>query len=184
MEGPGPIAVRSRRNRVDRIMSQTATPIDAAGDHDAASNRESQAKELLSRMLSLMGAPLQVESIEEDDRIVLNITGDGAEELIGRKGQILDALQFVLNRMLSRRVADRRAVVVDSGGYRVRRVEALKQMALRLGQEAQRTGKTVAVNPMSAHDRRVIHMALRETPGVVTRSEGEGDERRLLIVPG
>ena len=74
-------------------------------------------------------------------------------------------------------------MVVDSDGYRERRIEALRELAERLGDKAARTGKIVAVNPMSAHDRRVIHMALRETPGISTRSEGEGEERRLLIVP-
>lgn len=73
--------------------------------------------------------------------------------------------------------------MIDIGGYRERRVDALKQLAERLREQVTKAGKTVAVNPMSAHDRRVIHMALRETPGVITKSEGEGESRRLLIVP-
>ena len=146
--------------------------------------RDQVAEALLSELVSRMGYALQIETTVEQDRILLDLLGDGASDLIGRKGQILDALQFVLNRMLNRQDRDdRRPAVVDCGGYRERRVEALQELAGRLGDEVARTGKTVVVNPMSAHDRRVIHMALRETTGVTTCSEGEGPERHLLIVP-
>jgi spoIIIJ-associated protein len=146
--------------------------------------REALAHDLLYGLVNRMGYALEVDVGADGERIVLNLQGEGASELVGCKGQTLDALQFLLNRMLSRKGSgDNRPVVVDSEGYRERRIEALKELAGRLGDKAIKTGKIVAVNPMSAHDRRVIHMALRETPGISTRSEGEGPERRLLIVP-
>jgi len=144
---------------------------------------EDLCRQMLVEMLTLMGHTLQVETRIEEDRIVASITGEGSSELIGRRGQTLDALQFILNRMLNRTAPDRRPVVVDSGGYRQRRIEALKDLAQQLGDKVRRSGKAVAVNPMSAHDRRVIHMTLREVPGLSTRSEGDGEERRILIVP-
>jgi spoIIIJ-associated protein len=150
---------------------------------DSEVSRAAEARGLLHQILTLMGYGVEIVTAEEEERIVLNIEGEDAAELIGRKGQTLDSLQFIINRALNRRMRDRRPVVVDSGGYRQRRIDALKELADRLGDKATRTGKVVAVNPMSAHDRRVIHMALRETPGVTTRSEGEGSSRRLLIVP-
>lgn len=147
-------------------------------------DREAIARSLLHGILARMGYELEVLVSADDDRILMSLSGEGASELVGRKGQTLDALQFLINRMLNRKGHDdRRPVVVDSDGYRERRIEALRELAGRLGDKAARTGKIVAVNPMSAHDRRVIHMALRETPGITTRSEGEGEERRLLIVP-
>jgi spoIIIJ-associated protein len=130
-----------------------------------------------------MGYQVEVEVSEDAERTLLDIGGPDAGQLIGKKGQTLDALQFVLNRMLGGELEGRRPVVVDSNGYRQRRTDALVQLAHRLREKATRTGKIVAVNPMSAHDRRIIHMALKETPGVTTRSEGEGIYRRLLIVP-
>ena len=143
-----------------------------------------EARELLQTLIEQMGFDLDVEARDEEERILLNITGDEAEALIGKKGQTLDALQFLLGRMVNRQAdRERKPVVVDSGGYRQRRSEALKDLALKLYEEVTRTGKTVAVNPMSAHDRRIIHMTLREKPGVATRSEGDGPTRRLLIVP-
>jgi spoIIIJ-associated protein len=137
---------------------------------------------LLRELLRLMGYELEVSARSEPDRLVLEISGAEAGLLIGKKGQTLDALQFLLNKMVSRET-EQKPIVVDSNGYRQRRVEALQQLANRLSEKAQRTGKVVAVNPMSAHDRRIIHLALKETPGVTTRSEGEGVFRRLLIVP-
>ena len=142
------------------------------------------ARGLLAELIEQMGFDTEVEVHEEDDRILLNVIGEEAEALIGKKGQTLDALQFLLGRILNRLLPrERKPVVVDSGGYRERRAEALQALARRRCETATTSGKTVAVNPMSAHDRRIIHMALRETPGVTTRSEGDGYERRLLIVP-
>jgi len=151
---------------------------------DVPEDRVAVARSLLHGMVARMGYELEVLVSADEERIQMNLSGEGAGELVGPKGQTLDALQFLLNRMLNRTGhGDRRPVVVDSDGYRERRIEALRELAERLGDKAARTGKIVAVNPMSAHDRRVIHMALRETPGISTRSEGEGEERRLLIVP-
>jgi spoIIIJ-associated protein len=147
------------------------------------SSRETEARELLSSVLELMGYDLGVDAVTEGERVVLSIVGDDADELIGPKGQTLDALQFIVNRALNRKLRERTLVVVDSGGYRQRRIDALRELAERLGDKAMGSGKTVAVNPMSAHDRRVIHMALRETAGISTCSEGEGSSRRVLIVP-
>jgi spoIIIJ-associated protein len=148
-----------------------------------AAGCEAVAREFLEELVQRMGFEVTVQSAEEDEKIVLAIEGEESPDLIGRKGQTLDALQFLTNRTLNKQTRQRKQVVVDCGGYRQRRVEALTELAGQLGEEATRTGKTVAVNPMSAHDRRIIHMALRENPGVTTRSEGEGLERHLLVVP-
>lgn len=142
------------------------------------------AQRLLSELIEQMGFDAEVELQDEDERFLLNIVGEDAEALIGKKGQTLDALQFLLGRILNGLLPrERKPVVVDSSGYRQRRAEALQDLAKRLCEKATTSGKTLAVNPMSAHDRRIIHMALRETPGVTTRSEGDGYERRLLVVP-
>lgn len=150
-------------------------------EHDP--DKATLARQSLQQLLTLMGHDAQVDSTIEQERIVLQITGGDAPALAGNRGQTLDAIQFLLGRMLLRQTRDRTPVVVDSDGYRQRRADALHELAVRLGDEVERTGKAVAVNPMSAHDRRVVHMALKEREGVSTRSEGEGDERRLLIIP-
>ena len=144
--------------------------------------KESDPRQVLLEIVHLMGFEVDAEVLEEEERLLLVIRGPDSGQLIGKKGQTLDALQFLLNRMVAREDS-RKPIVIDSDGYRERRNEALVQLAHRLREKATRSGKIVAVNPMSAHDRRVIHMALKDTPGVSTRSEGEGSFRRLLIVP-
>lgn len=138
---------------------------------------------VLAEIVRLMGFEVEVSSQQTAERLVLNISGPDAPLLIGKKGQTLDALQFLVNKIVFRDKGEHQPLVVDSNGYRSRREEALEQLAHRLSEKAIRSGKVVAVNPMSAHDRRIIHLALKETPGVTTRSEGEGIHRRLLIVP-
>ncbi len=130
-----------------------------------------------------MGFEADVECVEENDRVLLNINGKESGFLVGKKGETLDALQYLLNKMVHQEDADRKPIVVDCGGYRQRRMDALVQLAHRLADKAIQHGKIVAMNPMSAHDRLIIHLTLKETPGVSTHSEGEGIYRRLLIIP-
>jgi spoIIIJ-associated protein len=139
--------------------------------------------QILKDISTLMGFDVSVDVSEDDERILVNVSGEEADALVGRKGQTLDALQYLVSKIINKDGGAEKQVVVDCEGYRQRRVEALEQLALQLGEKATQTGRVVAVNPMSAHDRRVIHMTLRDNPAVSTRSEGDGDNRRLLIVP-
>lgn len=150
----------------------------AQGSQDAVKGREA-----LQQILTLMGLELSVETDESDGRITFDIVGDETETLIGNKGQTLDALQFILGRILGREREGRTPLRVDCGGYRERRQDALIDMAQQLGEKSTQTGKIVVINPMSAHDRRIVHMTLKDTPGISTSSEGEGSERRVLIIP-
>lgn len=159
-----------------------ATPGADAGQ-TSASGRAEDARAVLSRILELMGVDGTVKVTEEAERVVLDVAGSETGLVIGKKGQTLDALQFVMNKIINRDREGRKPIVVDAEGYRVRRAEALVELALRLGEKAVRTHRTITVNPMSPHDRRIIHLALDKVPGVTTRSEGEGAFRRLLIIP-
>ena len=142
-----------------------------------------QATELLQGIIQRMGyEDLEVQSKVDDQRIVLDIVGDEERELVGKKGQTLDSLQYLLARAVNSR-GIKCPITVDDGGYRERRKEALTELAKTLLEEATTTGKTIALNPLSAHDRRVIHVALEEEPGVTTRSEGDGIHKRVIVVP-
>jgi spoIIIJ-associated protein len=118
-----------------------------------------------------------------NDEINLEIAGRDAGRIIGKKGQVLSALQFVTHRVLNRPGLDRRHVSVDAEGYKSRRDDSLASMARRLGKQAVEQGKIITFEPMNPRDRRVVHLALAGFEGVITRSDGEGDDRRVQIIP-
>lgn len=117
------------------------------------------------------------------DEINLEIAGRDAGRIIGKKGQVLSALQFVTHRVINRPGLDRRHVSVDAEGYKSRRDDSLASMARRLGKQAVEQGKIITFEPMNPRDRRVVHLALSGFEGVITRSDGEGDDRRVQIIP-
>jgi spoIIIJ-associated protein len=120
---------------------------------------------------------------EENPEIMIEITGPDAGRIIGKKGQVLAALQFLTHRVVNRPGQDKRHVLVDAEGYRSRRDNTLATMAKRLGKQAVEQGKIITFEPMNPRDRRVVHLALAKFEGVVTKSDGEGDDRRVQIIP-
>ena len=119
----------------------------------------------------------------DSNDIHIVVTGPDAGRIIGKKGQVLAALQFIVNRAMNRPGIERRYVSVDADGYRSRREDSLASMARRLGKQAVSDGQIITFEPMSPRDRRVVHLALAKFEGVVTKSEGEGDDRRVQIIP-
>ena len=153
------------------------------GGGGEVSEKAAEGREVLLGVLTRMGIEGTVRVHEDAERVVLDVAGSEAGLVIGKKGQTLDALQYLVNKIVNREREGRKPIVVDSEGYRDRRADSLVELAHRLGEKAIRTRRVIAVNPMSAHDRRIIHLALDKVPGVTTRSEGEGSFRRLLIIP-
>jgi spoIIIJ-associated protein len=143
-----------------------------------------RARVALQEMLRLMGSEAQVDAMSNDaDGARLVINGDTTGMLIGRRGQTLDALEYVANRIVAREDEHSSHIVVDAQNYRERRRQALEQLAQRLAERARRRGKTVTLNPMSPRDRRIIHLALQNDRLLTTRSAGNGYFRKLLIIP-
>ena len=124
-----------------------------------------------------------VSAAQNDGTIALNIEGDTSGLLIGLKGRTLDALQFIVNKIVNKALEKRTQVVVDSENYRQRRRESLIQMALRMGEKAKNIGKPVVTNLLNPHDRRIVHMALRDDESLDTKSRGEGILKKILIIP-
>jgi spoIIIJ-associated protein len=152
-------------------------------DAAALGDKARMAVDVLSGILERMGLEGQVVRVAEQERIEIEIAGPDAGRLIGKKGQTLDALQFLVNKVVNRFPEGRQHVVLDVEGYKDRRDETLAAMAHRLAEKASRTGKVITISPMPSRERRVIHMALAECAGVTTRSDGEGTERRVRIIP-
>ncbi len=114
---------------------------------------------------------------------ILDVGGTSANRLIGRRGETLAALQYVTRLITSRELQRRAEVIVDVGGYKARRAHALHSLAMRMAGEAIERGKVVALEPMPPHERRIIHLALRNHEDVTTKSVGEGPARKVTIVP-
>lgn len=143
----------------------------------------SQAKELLDGILQRMSLQCRVTVGETTDTIVLNIDGNDGGLLIGRRGQNLDALQYILNKALNKSDNERKMIMVDSEEYRKRREESLLSLAERIREKVKNTRKPVSLSHMSAHDRRIIHLALQEDESLTTKSRGEGEYRKIVILP-
>jgi spoIIIJ-associated protein len=144
-----------------------------------------KSRSVLADILELMGFKASIESKSgAADETILEVHADNSALLIGRKGQTLEALQYLVTRIAGERPGvEGPHVVIDVENYRDRRRKSLEDMALRLGEKAKRQRKTVTIDALSAADRRIIHTALQDDPWVTTRSLGQGSYRRLLIIP-
>jgi len=163
--------------------------VDEAGnDSRKIADLQEQAREariFLERILELMGEQATIEQAESDDpeTLELNIKGDGSGILIGRHGQTLDAIEYMVNRLLARKVKDAAPISIDTESYRARRRRLLQRMALSKGEQAKREHVAVTLDPMPPRDRRIVHLALKDDPMIATRSTGDGFMRAIEIVP-
>src|SRR5450432_2141539 len=142
-----------------------------------------KAATVLREIREHMGVDAEVSAFDDGERIILDAHGAESGLVIGKKGATLDALQYLINRIVSKKPSDGPGVVVDAEGYRGRREDALTDLAQRLAEKAVKTGRPVPVEPMNPHDRRIIHVALADHEGVRTESDGEGLFRRVVIFP-
>jgi spoIIIJ-associated protein len=151
-----------------------------------------KASDFLLGMLERMGISADIDIKEDTDRTVLEIQTSDTEVVIGRRGVVIDALQHLVNKAVYKERGDRdrnaerekgKALIVDAGGFRDKQLERLRALAQTTGQKALETKQIVALQPMSPHDRRIVHMAIAEIPGLSSRSEGEGEDRHILVVP-
>lgn len=149
---------------------------------EVSEKRETAAK-TLREILDRMGIEAEVSAFDDGERIILDAHGAESGLIIGKKGATLDALQYVINRMISKKPNDGPAIVVDAEGYRGRREDSLADLARRLAEKAIKSGRPVPVEPMSPADRRIVHVTLKEHAEVTTESDGEGLFRRVVIYP-
>lgn len=132
----------------------------------------------------LVRVPGQKGDIEET--VTLHVEGADEEAmglLIGRRGETLRSLQFLLNLLVSRRVQKWPQVVVDVGNYRQRRQESLEGLARRMAERVRQNGRPIMLEPMAAYERRIVHLALRGDTSIYTESSGEGENRKIVIYP-
>lgn len=151
--------------------------------YDAPEDLLDEVRELVSSVLEAMNFQAGVDVYDAGGYIAADVTPDNTALFIGQKGETIDALQYLVNVAIYKERPFAKRVVLDAEGYRQRRVEALQGMAHRTARRAVREHRAVELPPMNSAERRVVHLFLQDNPGVTTRSEGTGDNRRVRVLP-
>jgi spoIIIJ-associated protein len=142
-----------------------------------------EAKATLEKVLSLLEFPATVEEHNMDGSILLDVKSDDSGRLIGRQGQTLSDLQYIVNRLLFQQDKNAPKVMVDISGYRAQAREALVKKAKEAAEKVRRWGDVVELEPLSAFDRRIVHAALKDDPDIETHSvEVEGTDKKVVLL--
>ena len=149
-------------------------PVESAGQ---------RAKDILAKILEHIQLPTVVEAESRDNQIILNIISNGSGLLIGKRGKTLQALQYLVSKILQREMGESVPVVVDTENYRSKRESGLLELAQQLSEKVKMARRPLTTGPLNAHDRRIIHLALKEDQDVRTKSKGEGNLRKVVIYP-
>ena len=176
---------------VDDDEAAQATQERSAETTDVEKIARRMLEELLERMdihayVTAVRSTVPGQRGEPEETITLHVEGADEEAmglLIGRRGETLRSLQFMVNLLVSRKVQKWPQVVVDVGNYRQRRQESLEGLARRMAERVRQSGRPLTLEPMGAYERRIVHLALRPDPTVYTESTGEGDNRKVVIYP-
>lgn len=161
------------------IVTETSA---TKSDNTNMSHTAERAKEILEGILLRMNLECPVSVMETEEKITLNISGNGGGLLIGKRGQNLDALQYIINKA-THKLNGQKMIVVDTESYRQRREDSLVALAAKIGDKVKKTKKAVTLSYLNAHNRRIIHMALQNDSSIITKSRGEGEYRKIVIVP-
>lgn len=185
LSGRAPGDRPSRRGRPPAPNGPAPDRVDAAD--------EAEAKKILTDLLGLMKVEADVMAVDNPSSVPLNgedpptifleILGRDLGMLIGRRGDHLSQIQFLINTLVNRKLDTWTRVIIDVEGYRARREESLIGLAERVARQVARSGRSVVLEPMPANERRIIHLTLKQHPDVLTHSDGEGSSRRITVEP-
>ena len=139
------------------------------------------AREFLSGLTERMGVPAEIAVSETEEQLRMVLSGENMSILIGRRGETLDAIQYLTSLNVNRTREDYLRVSLDTENYRAKREEALRKLAVRMAGRCKKSGRRVALEPMNPYERRILHSALQADPDVTTHSEGEEPYRRVII---
>ena len=171
-------------------VGYTPARVIAAVDDDVSASTEAagpladRVREVLGRIVEGLELGAAVSVRDEEETVVATLTGPDLGRVIGRHGQTIDALQYLLNAIVLRDdIPERKPVVVDAAGYRSRRQAALDALAARTADQVVRSGREVELEPMTAVERKIVHVCLKDVAGVETRSEGTEPNRYVVVSP-
>ena len=166
-----------------RVLAAVPTEALAAATAEESA-QAADARGLVARIVAALGVDARLEVREDDEAITVTCSGADVALLIGRHGQTIDAIQFLLNAIAHRAYGDdRKEVVVDAAGYRERRRATLEALAMRTARQVRETGERVELEPMTAVERKIVHLRLKDVDGVATASEGTEPNRHVVVLP-
>lgn len=140
-------------------------------------------KGIMTDILNTMDLQARLDIVEKDNTVTINLEGENLGILIGRRGETLDALQYLVNLSINKNQENRKKFILDIEGYRTRREDTLKKLAHKLADKAMQRGRNVVLEPMNSLERRIIHTALQGRDDISTFSEGEEPYRKIIISP-
>lgn len=191
---PGPRRVPGDRPSSRGVAPRPDRPSERTIDRERVdAKEEAVAKEVVRELLEHMGIEAEVVAVdnpssipltpEDPPTIFIDIIGHDLGMLIGRRGDNLSQLQYMVNLLCNKKIGEWTRVVVDVEGYRLRREESLIGLAERVARQVSRTRRPMVLEPMPPNERRIVHITLREHPDVMTESSGEGANRRITVMP-
>jgi spoIIIJ-associated protein len=157
--------------------------VTAEGHGELPAEAAERVRTILERVVAALGLDATVEVSEADDEIVASLEGDDLGQIIGRRGQTIDAVQLICYRAALATGAERKRVIVDAAGYREERRQTVERQAERAAERALESGREIELEPMSPTERRVVHQHLKDRSGVETFSEGSEPERFVVVAP-
>jgi len=164
-------------------LSQVYGDASEAGQAEAPQDLLDEVRDLVSSILDAMDFEAGVEVYDAGSFIAVDVDPEDTALFIGQKGETIDALQYLVNVSAFKERTFFKRIVLDAGGYRQRRVEAIQGMAHRTARRAVRERRTVEMPPMNSSERRVVHLYLSDNPNVTTESQGSGEGRRVMVSP-
>lgn len=164
---------RERKRDIKPLIQEKPENLVEVSDHPALT--------FLKDTIEAMGLDLKATATANDEYIFINLAGDDSGTIIGKRGQTLDALQYLTGLVINKNKENYTRVVIDSESYRAKREKTLQQLADRLGEKVVKNRRSVKLEPMNPYERKVIHSTLQNNSQVVTRSEGEEPYRRVVI---
>ena len=170
----------SRKAKIRAALKRTT--IDSALFATAHETLDSL-KILFDRIVRNIDPTACIEIETHHDEVIFNIIGDGSGIFIGKKGQTLEALQYLVNKIRARQPTVMPHIIVDSEGYRARHIKSIENLALSLSEQAKKKSGPISTPPLNASDRRIIHLTLKQYPDLTTWSKGDGGMRKVVIAP-
>ena len=180
--GIGSVAARVRVKRISAGRDDAGVPTTAEGETTAAGVATAAVGRILEAAVVNVTRTLRAANDPESGGPIIDLAGEDSGLLIGRRGQTLQALQFLVNLIVRRQFEGVR-VVLDVENYRQRRELQLREMATKVAERVSETNRSITLEPMPPADRRIIHTSLTDHPGVSTESSGEGEGRKVTIMP-